>query len=216
MAEVERPLRRDAERNRLRILAAAREVFAGRGLDATMDDVAHHAGVGVGTVYRRFPNKDVLIEALFEERIGEVVAVAERALEHEDPWEGFVSLLGGMLAMQADDLGLKRLLQVTEPGQERLASVRQRMAPLVSRVVERAQAAGELRPDFHATDVPVLNVMLGAAADFTRGADPDAWRRQLAMLLDGLRVRGDGPSPLPGPPLGFEGVAQAMASWRAD
>src|SRR5215218_6134927 len=77
----ERPLRRDAERNRRRILEAAAEVFAERGLAVTMDDIADHAGVGVGTVYRRFPNKDLLIDALLEDRLAELVAMAERAQE---------------------------------------------------------------------------------------------------------------------------------------
>jgi len=76
----ERPLRRDAERNRLRILQAAREVFADRGFDASLDQVAAHAGLGVGTVYRRFADKDALIDALFEEGIDEVAAAQARAL----------------------------------------------------------------------------------------------------------------------------------------
>ena len=89
----ERPLRRDAERNRLRILQAAREVFADRGLDASLDQIAAHAGVGVGTVYRRFADKDALIDALFEERIDEVTAAGQRALSASDPWEGLVGFL---------------------------------------------------------------------------------------------------------------------------
>src|ERR1700730_8059433 len=89
----ERPLRQDAERNRLRILQAAREVFADRGLDASLDQIAVHAGVGVGTVYRRFPDKDALIDALFEERIGEVAAAGQDALAAPDPWQGLVDFL---------------------------------------------------------------------------------------------------------------------------
>src|SRR5690349_24529453 len=85
-----RPLRADAERNRARILAAAAEVFADRGLDASLDDIAAAAGVGVGTVYRRFPDKDALIDALFEVKIDRARALATEALEFEDPWEGFV------------------------------------------------------------------------------------------------------------------------------
>jgi AcrR family transcriptional regulator len=74
----DRPLRKDAERNRRRILDAARELFAERGLGVTLNDIAHHAGVGVGTVYRRFPDKSRLIEELFEQQIGELVALMER------------------------------------------------------------------------------------------------------------------------------------------
>src|SRR5919205_689932 len=99
----ERPLRSDAERNRRRILEAAAEVFAERGLDASLDDIAAAAGVGVGTVYRRFPDKDVLIDALFEEKINHACRLAREALEHEDPWEGFVFFMRAMCAMHAAD-----------------------------------------------------------------------------------------------------------------
>src|SRR5919107_5107373 len=88
-----RPLRADAERNRARILAAASEVFAERGLDVSLDDIAGAAGVGVGTVYRRFPDKDALIDALFEDKIADVERVAREALDVEDPWEGFESFM---------------------------------------------------------------------------------------------------------------------------
>src|ERR1700722_6347926 len=88
-----RPLRRDAEQNRQRILRAAAEVFTTRGLQATLDDVARQAGGGVGTVYRRFPDKDSLVEALFEERIQAVADLAEKALAEPDSWDGLVSFL---------------------------------------------------------------------------------------------------------------------------
>src|SRR3954471_24303008 len=86
----DRPLRRDAERNRQRILAAAGELSTERGLRVTLDDIAHHAGVGVGTVYRRFPDKEVLIDALFEQRLERMRATAEQALADPDPWNGLV------------------------------------------------------------------------------------------------------------------------------
>src|SRR5580692_7177997 len=84
----ERPLRRDAERNRQRILAAAAAVFTERGLDATLDEVARAAGVGVGTVYRRFPDKETLVSELFRDRIDALVTVAEEACAAADPWHG--------------------------------------------------------------------------------------------------------------------------------
>src|SRR5215212_11501130 len=91
--EAGRPLRRDAQRNRERILAAARALFAERGVDATLDDVAARAGVGVGTVYRRYPNKDALLDELFEERIGELAALAEASRTAADPWTALVHFL---------------------------------------------------------------------------------------------------------------------------
>src|SRR4051794_16247958 len=86
----ERRLRRDAERNRQRILAAAADAFARGGLAVTMDEIARHAGVGVGTVYRRFPDKELLIDALFEQRIEELVALAVAARDEPDPFVGLV------------------------------------------------------------------------------------------------------------------------------
>src|SRR3974377_1979810 len=105
----ERPLRKDAERNRRRILDAAAELFMERGLGVTLNDIAHHADVGVGTVYRRFPDKDVLTDAFFEEKIGEIVALAEAALTDPDPWRGLTSFLERGLELQARDKGLKQL-----------------------------------------------------------------------------------------------------------
>src|ERR1700760_3728659 len=84
----ERPLRRDAERNRQRILAAAADVFTERGLDATLEGGARAAGVGIGTVYRRFPDKETLISELFRDRVDALVTVAEEACAARDPWHG--------------------------------------------------------------------------------------------------------------------------------
>lgn len=102
-----RPLRADAERNRRRILDAAREVFARRGLEAGLDEIAKHAGVGTGTVYRRFPDKAVLVEALFEERLALVLASIRQAADLPDPWEGFVLAIESLSRMQIEDRGLK-------------------------------------------------------------------------------------------------------------
>jgi len=208
-----RPLRRDAERNRHRILEAAAEVFAERGLTITMDDIADHAGVGVGTVYRRFPQKELLIEALFEERVGELVAIAERALEQDDPWEALVGFLERIQALQATNRGLKELVLSTTHGRERVACVRERLAPLADALVERAQASGQLRHDIDGTDLPVIQVMLGAVVDVTRDIAPETWRRMLAIVVDGLRAR-EPHTPLPAPALDSGQIVHAMRSWK--
>src|SRR3954451_11483124 len=114
--DAEPRLRRDAERNRQRILAAAADAFAEGGLAVTMDEIARCAGVGVGTVYRRFPDKELLIEALFEQRLEELVALAEDALAHDDPWDGLVAFLERLLAVQAGDRGLKEVALGTAHG----------------------------------------------------------------------------------------------------
>ncbi|MCW3045960.1 MAG: regulatory protein TetR [Solirubrobacterales bacterium] len=209
----ERPLRRDAERNRRRILEAAREVFAERGLGVTMDDIADHADVGVGTVYRRFPEKEALIEALFEERVEELVSLAQEAMAEDDPWDALVGFLERGQALQASNRGLKELVLSTGYGRERVACMRDRMAPLVHGLVERAQASGQLRPDIVGTDLPLIQVMLGGIVDFTRDVDPDTWRRMLAIIVDGLRAR-EPLTPLEAPALDPSQVEQAMHGWK--
>jgi AcrR family transcriptional regulator len=208
-----RPLRRDAERNRRRILEAAAEAFAQRGLSVTMDDIAEHAGVGVGTVYRRFPEKELLIEALFEERVAELVAMAEEALSEDDPWQALLGFVERAQAVQASNRGLKELLLSTAHGRERIASVRERLSPIADQLVRRAQASGQLRSDVAVTDFPLIQMMLGSVVDATRDAAPDTWRRMLAIIADGLRA-GEHNTPLPAPALDTGQIDHTMRSWR--
>ena len=210
-----RPLRRDAERNRQRILQAAREVFADRGLSASLDEIARHAEVGVGTVYRRFPDKQMLVDALFEDRIAEVVAAFERGIAHPDPWEGLASALETILAMQADDRGLRDLLLSDGGCCDGIDAAQRRIAPLGARLLERAQADGSVRPDVIPSDLPLLQMALGSLIVSTRDLDPELWRRFLALSLDGLRTSREGPTPLPTAGLGMEHLAQAKRACRA-
>ena len=193
----ERPLRRDAERNRQRILHAAAEVFTQRGLDATLDDVARQAGVGVGTVYRRFPDKETLVAELFQDRIDAMVAVAEDAYAAPDPWVALVSFLEYAAETLAGDIGLRQLMMFATYGKDRVAYARERMRPVVARLVERAQEAGALRQDFSATDVPLIAYLLAAAAEYAGPVQPDIWRRYLALIIDGMRASRDSASQLP-------------------
>jgi AcrR family transcriptional regulator len=207
-----RPLRRDAERNRQRILGAAAEVFSERGLDATLDDVARRAGVGVATVYRRFPDKDSLVGELFQDRIRTLVSIAEEACEAEDPWNGLVSYLEYLATTMAGDLGLRQMLLFATYGRDRVTCMRERMRPVVARLVARAQATGQLRDDFSATDVPMLTIMLATAAEYAAPVQPAAWRRYLALILDGLRPARGAASPLPLPALTPEELEQIVRS----
>src|SRR3954447_11455475 len=154
----QRPLRADAERNRARLLEAARVLFAERGLDVTMDEIAHRAGVGVGTAYRRFGSRDERMGALFEERMEEYVAIAEEALREPEPWDGLVGFLERSTAMQAADRGLKDLVFAHSHALARVMRVRERVLPLVEQLVERAQAAGALRADLSARDMPLISL----------------------------------------------------------
>ena len=208
-----RPLRADAERNRARILAAAAEVFADRGLDVSLDEIAAHAGVGVGTVYRRFPDKDALIDALFEEKIDRAVELADRALEIEDPWEAFTTFMRGMCRMQAGDRGFKDALLVRDRGRERVAGARERIAPRAMKLLTRAQEAGAVRSDLGPFDVPMLNLCVSLIADRTRDVAPDYWERVLTIIIDGISAKGPATA-MPVEPLDRETFTEAMASAR--
>ena len=206
-----KPLRKDAERNRQRILEAARTAFSERGLCVTLDDIAHVAGVGVGTVYRRFPDKAELIDAVFEERIEAVARLAEEALEMDDPWEGLLHFLTGGVECQLEDRALRELLFSSTRGLERVQCSRERIAPLAERLVVRAQQAGVVRADLSSRDLPVLMIMTVAALEFGGETAPDLWRRAQTLLLDGLRPARDDVSPLPAPALDVEQLDRAMS-----
>jgi AcrR family transcriptional regulator len=208
--EMCRPLRADAARNRERILVAASEVFADQGLDATLDDVARHAGLGVGTVYRRFSSKEELIEALFEQALHEVVALAGEAETMADSWEGLTWFLERATEMQAQDLGLRDVILHSGYGRERVALARENIVPVVTRLVERAQADGHLRKDFVPTDVPVIELMLSSVSAYTNSMAPDLWKRYLAIVIDGLAAGHPDPSALPPAP-SHEVIEAAMS-----
>jgi AcrR family transcriptional regulator len=208
--DASRPLRRDAERNRQRILKAAWEVFNERGLEVSLDDVARHAGVGVGTVYRRFRTKEDLVEALFVSRIDSMAALAEAAAEAPDPWSGLVSFMEQMVEMLAGDVGLRHMLMFATYGRDRVSYARQRNAPLVGRLVERAQAAGQVRADLQPTDIPFIIFTLAEATQFGRAVSPQIWRRYFNIFLDGLRPEREGVTPLPVPALLPEEMESTM------
>jgi AcrR family transcriptional regulator len=184
----ERPLRRDAERNRERILDAARVVFAERGLSGSHDDIAREAGVGVGTVYRRFPDKEQLIDALFEARIEEIADVARAAADHPDPWEALVDFLTRTQELQSEDRGLKEIVLGGSRGAERALAARSLIAPLAAQVLERAKDAGVVRSDIELTDLPLIQLAVGTIAEASRDVAPDVWRRMMTIVIDGLRA----------------------------
>ena len=149
-------LRRDAQRNRDAILVAAQTVFSERGLDAGVDEIARRAGVGMGTLYRRFPHKDDLIAAIFEQRLAELAAVAEDALHDPEPWDGLVRFLEAVGELQAANRGFKDILVHTLRREGALTPARRRLRRLNAKLVERAQKAGVLRDDITAEDITVF------------------------------------------------------------
>ena len=210
-----RPLRRDAERNRHLIVGAARVLFAERGLDVSMDEIARHAGVGVGTVYRRFPEKELLIDALFDDRLETIVGIAADSLELDDPWEALTYFMERYVSVQAEDRGLRQLLFSSAHAEDRVARARGRIKPITDELLRRAHAAGELRPDATGTDIALLQFMLSALVDYTRDVDPVAWRRFLGIVLDGLRARRDGPTALEPGPLDDAAFSAVLRAWKS-
>jgi AcrR family transcriptional regulator len=205
-----RPLRKDAERNRVRILEAAAEVFTEQGLRATLDDVAARAGVGVGTVYRRFPDKEALVEALFTDRLDTLVGYAEQAFAEPDPWTGLTGFLERAAMVIAGDRGLRQILMYVTYGRDRVDQARTRMLPVATKMVERAQASGQVRADLRPSDIPLMLFMLGATAEYALHVRPEIWRRYLALMLDALRPDRAGTTELPEPALSAEEMVQAI------
>jgi AcrR family transcriptional regulator len=196
-----RPLRADAERNRQRILAAAGELFAERGVDVSIDDIAAAAGVGVGTVYRRFADRDALIEALFEAKMAAIVQIARDALEVEDPWEAFKGFMHAMARRQALDRGLKEVILSPHRGRERVAAIRDTIRPVASQLLARAKAAGAVREDLADFDMPMMQLAVSLIADRSRDVAPQYYERLITILVDGLARERSEPTPLPSPPL---------------
>jgi AcrR family transcriptional regulator len=212
LADGNRPLRSDAERNRRRILRAAAEVFTERRLDATLDDVARHAGVGVGTVYRRFPDKDALVEELFTERIDALVRDTEKACAAPDPWTGLTWYLEHVAETFSGDIGFRQMMMFGTHGAACSGYARDRMRPVVTRLVERAQAAGHVRRDLSPTDIPFILLMVTSTAEHARDVNRDVWRRYLALVLDGLRPARCDVTPLGVPALDPDETARAFVT----
>jgi AcrR family transcriptional regulator len=192
------PLRRDAEHNRQRLLKAARDIFAERGIDTPLEDIARRAGVGIATLYRRFPTREALIEAIFEEKAMEYVRAADEALNADDPWDGFRTYIERICAMQATDRGFTDVLTTTFPTAKALEAWRREGHKKASEVIRRAQEQGRLRDDFGSGDLIFILIANGAFLQATRDVAPNAWKRYVALLLDALRA-GD-TTPLPPPP----------------
>ncbi len=184
---VEKPLRADARRNREKVLTAARAVFADQGVDAQMDDVARRADVGVGTVYRHFPTKDALLGALAEELFAKLAAHAREMLELDDPWEAFLRTMWFSGEKTAGDRAFAEILAASRnalpvdcPGKKELTGT-------VDTIMKRAIAAGKMRPDVVIDDIPLLMCGIGSASAMPH-PNPEAWRRHLGIVLDGMRA----------------------------
>jgi len=189
-----RPLRRDAARNRSLLLDAGREVFAARGLEATLDEIAHRAGVGVGTAYRHFANKQELAAAIFRDDFAQLVESAHGALEVDDPWNALVGFVEATVAKQAHDRGLHELIMAGTMGEQsmhvdgKIETIREALFEPVTALVERAKQNGCLRADASPTDIAAILFMMGPTFVTSEAVGRPVWKRYLWLLLDGLRA----------------------------
>jgi len=200
--EQSRPLRGDAQRNRARLLAAARELFAARGVDVAMADIARQAGVSNGTLYNRFPTREDLIEAVFTDRLETMVALARQALAEDDPWCGLVDYLTAVCELQAADRGFNEVAARGMPPSPAAQRLQEEAQAAITQLLDRAKRAGALREDLALTDLAFVIWGISRTVEMTAGFAPRLWRRHLGLLLDGFRA--EGAHPLPEPPLDAE------------
>jgi AcrR family transcriptional regulator len=183
MTTAERSLRADARRNRESVLDAAGELFAQRGDAVQMDEIAERAGLGVGTLYRHFADKQALLAAIIGRRFEAMTTLARAAGEAEDPWAAFETLLYGYLeSAQADAAFRFALLGPQEPSWDDIAAEKTDFSTITERIVQRAIDAGRLREDFRGDDFVLIT--RGAMANMTGAGD---WRRHVTLLLEGIR-----------------------------
>ncbi|MEU0074948.1 helix-turn-helix domain-containing protein [Streptomyces sp. NPDC006332] len=194
-APAAQPLRSDAERNRERIIAAARTVFARDGLNASMASVAREAGVGIATMFRRFPTKAELVDAVFIDRMDAYADAVTTALDDPDPWQGFVGYVETVCAMQAADYGFADVLTTTFPAAKALERRRNDAYAGMLELIGRAKATGRLREDFDPSDLVLIHMANAGVVNATGDAAPDAWRRVVALLIQSLAAPARGTLP---------------------
>jgi AcrR family transcriptional regulator len=204
--------RRDARRNDELLVAAARELFSEHGVDVRFDEIARRAGLGTATLYRHFPTRAALVEAIFAERVDELLSLAAASLAQPDAWLGLVSFLEAIFELQGDDRVLREIFVRYPPGEGLLAETRLQMRAIFEQLLQRAHDEGALRTDFGVPDLAILLWSFAPVIDATAEAAPNAWRRHLHWLLDGLRPTAA--TPQGEPALDEEQLAAAMGRLR--
>lgn len=203
-----RPLRRDAQERRAKLIEAAQREFAAHGVDASLEKISREAGVSIGTLYRHFPTRLDLLMAAFRPRIKEFLGGAAKALAMDDPWEGFVYYLENLFAMQVGDRGFSDFLSRRFTDNEETERIHDEMCRHIEDVLARAQEAGQARPDITLADIVNLIWSNGVIIDATSATAPNAWRRYLYLMLDAYRA--ERAHPIPEPPMTSEQLYDAM------
>jgi AcrR family transcriptional regulator len=188
MSESELPQRADARRNRARIMASAGELFAQLGRDAQMDEIVAHCGLGMGTLYRHFPSKQALLTAIVRERFQGMSDLARAAEDITAPREAFETIVRSYLEAADGDAGFQlAMLGSNDLDWEGVEQQKVEFAEIVTRIIKRAVASGEVRSDLTYADFPVLTCGVMSTMYFKPGANSD-WRRHLELALDGIRT----------------------------
>lgn len=203
-----RPLRKDAQRNRDLLVVAARRLYAARGLDVPLEDVAREAGVSIGTLYNRFPTRGELVEAALAGKVAATLDLARTAVTMADAWEGFAWFLAHCCELQAADRGFNELCARALPDTPEIDRLKATGHELVLTIIGNAKRSGQLRADFEEGDLAFVLWSTTTIIRATAATAPDAWRRHLALVLDGLRA--GAARPLPRPALEPAEVAKAM------
>ncbi len=196
MPATDRPLRRDAERNRRRLVECAADLMSRKGLDVSYDEIAREAEMGVGTVYRRFPDRQDLLDAVFGDHVDTVCALADEAAREADPWRGIVGFFERQLELEAANPALGRAVRGEDGSPAVVRRAHERMTPVVRDLLARAVAAGQVPPGVTPVDLVAVHRMVGSVLDASRASAPELWRRALAVALAGLR-HADLPGPAP-------------------
>lgn len=194
------PLRADAARNRERILDAAAALFAERGLTVPLEEVARAAGVGVATLYRRFPTRTDLAAAVFERNVAAYDEVVDAAVADPDAGRAVRELVLALCELQASDPGRRAILTTEFPATSAIQAHVARIEGKVRSVVDRAHADGVLRPEVGVGDVVVLLLANAGVLEATGRHAPQAWRRFATLMLDALGTGPPAALPAPTPP----------------
>ncbi|HZE39662.1 MAG TPA: helix-turn-helix domain-containing protein [Stackebrandtia sp.] len=208
-----RPLRADAARNRDKLLAAASDLFAERGLDVPMEEIARRAEVSIGTLYNHFPTRGALQDEIIPRRLAEMDAIIDAALAVDDPWQGFVDFVVATIALKAQDHCINEAFGRRFELSETVRAACDRAFAPTDRIIQRAKDSGQLRGDFARTDVIMIGMALTQLLNQTMDLAPQLWRRCLALYLDGLRA--EAAHPIDVPPLAIERLEEVLSERAA-
>lgn len=171
-------------------MASAAELFARLGHDAQMEQIAAHSGLGMGTIYRHFPNKQALLTAMVRERFRGMAEVARAAEQLADPGQALETVLRGYLEAADGDAGFQlAMMGSNDLDWEGVEQQKGEFAQIVTRIIDRAVASGRVRGDLTFADFPLLTCGVMSTMYFKPGGNSD-WRRHLQIALDGIRVCG--------------------------